>query len=72
MYVWMQNNSSPADGKEQCDGQAVEFFAENGYAVVHGALSLAEVAVINDGINADKAADPEHWDPGPRPKGMWR
>ena len=47
----------------------LSFFSENGYVVVPGALSLAEVAAINDGIDADKAAYPEHWDPGPRPQG---
>ncbi len=69
MYVWRQNNSSSADCKERCDGRAVEFFAGNGYVVVHGALSLSEVATINNGIDADKAAHPEHWDPGLRPQG---
>ena len=44
-------------------------FAENGYVVVHGALSLAEVTAVNDGIDADNAAHPEHWEPGPRPQG---
>ena len=39
-------------------------FAENGYAVVEGALSPGEVAAINDGIDADVAAHPEEWEPG--------
>ena len=42
-------------------------FAENGYAVVEGALSPEEVAAINDGIDADVAAHPKEWEPGPRP-----
>ncbi len=47
--------------------ELLDFFAENGYAVVSGALTAAEVAAINDGIAADCAAHPEHWEPGPRP-----
>ena len=35
-------------------------FAENGYVVVHGALSPEEVAAINDGIDADVAAHPRN------------
>ena len=42
-------------------------FAENGYVVVQGALSPEEVAAINEGIDADVAAHPKEWEPGPRP-----
>ena len=49
--------------------EQLKFFAENGYVVVHGALSPEEIAAVNDGIDADRAAHPEHWDPGPRPQG---
>ena len=49
--------------------EQLKCFAERGYVVVHGALSLTEVATVNDGIDADRAAHPEHWDPGPRPQG---
>ena len=34
-------------------------FAENGYAVVEGALSPEEVTAINDGIDADVGRAPE-------------
>ena len=47
--------------------ETLDFFTENGYAVVSGALTAAEVAAINDGIAADCAAHPEYWEPGPRP-----
>ena len=47
--------------------ESLDFFAEIGHAVVSGALTPAEVAAINDGIAADCAAHPEHWEPGPRP-----
>lgn len=45
----------------------LRFFAENGYVVVHNALSAREIAAVNDGIDADRSAHPAHWEPGPRP-----
>ena len=39
----------------------LDHFMENGYVVVRGALSPEEVARINDGIDADRAAHPEEW-----------
>ena len=42
--------------------EQLKFFAENGYVVAHGAFSPQEVSAINDGIDADRAAHPEHWD----------
>ena len=45
----------------------LEFFAENGYVVVRDAVSAREIAAVNDGIDADRAAHPAHWEPGPRP-----
>ena len=45
----------------------LNFFSENGYIVVPNALTADEVAAVNDGIDADRAAHPQHWDPGTRP-----
>ena len=42
-------------------------FAETGYVVLEGALSREEVAAVNGGIDADVAANPREWEPGPRP-----
>jgi hypothetical protein len=42
-------------------------FSENGYVVVEGALSPEEVKATNDGMDADAAANPKEWEPGPRP-----
>ena len=34
--------------------EQLRFFAENGYVVVHGALSPEEEATVNDGIDCEK------------------
>ena len=47
--------------------ELLRFFADNGYVVVHNALMAQEVAAVNGGIDADRAAHPQHWEPGPRP-----
>ena len=47
----------------------LEFFAKNGYAVVHDALSEQEVASVNDGIAADRETYPQHWEPSPAASG---
>ena len=39
----------------------LDHFKENGYVVVRGALSPEEVARVNDGIDANRAAHPEEW-----------
>ncbi len=44
----------------------LDHFKENGYVVVHGALSPEEVARVNDGIDAYRAAHPEEWVMEPR------
>ncbi len=45
----------------------LKHFAENGYTVLHGALSPEEIAKINDGIDADARAHPDKWVMKPRP-----
>lgn len=45
--------------------ELLRFFADNGYVVVHDALTDQEVAAVNDGIDADRAAHPQHWEPRP-------
>ena len=47
--------------------EQLKFFTENGYVVVHGALTPAEVATVNGGIDGEMAAHPKQWEPGPRP-----
>ena len=47
--------------------ELLRFFADSGYVVVHNAVPAQEVAAVNDGIDADRAAHPQHWEPGPRP-----
>ena len=49
--------------------ETLEFFAENGYVVVPDALTGEEVAEVNDGIAADRAAHPEYWEPSPAASG---
>ncbi len=49
--------------------EMLEFFAENGYVVVPDALTEEEVAEVNDGIAADRAAHPEYWEPAPTASG---
>lgn len=49
--------------------EMLEFFAENGYVVVRDALTEEEVAEVNDGIAADRAAHPEFWEPSPTASG---
>ncbi|MDP6983728.1 MAG: phytanoyl-CoA dioxygenase family protein [Candidatus Latescibacteria bacterium] len=44
----------------------LSFFKDNGYVVVHDALTTTEIATVNDGIDADRAIHPEHWQMGPR------
>ena len=39
----------------------LKFFKENGYAVIEGALDGAELAVLNNAIDADRAAYPALW-----------
>ena len=36
--------------------EQLRFFADNGYVVIGGALTAAEVAAVNAGIDADRAA----------------
>ena len=50
--------------------EQLRFFADNGYVVVGGALTAEEVAAVNAGIDADRAAHPRQWDPGHRPYHM--
>jgi hypothetical protein len=47
--------------------EQLKHFAQNGYVVIEGALPPEEVARVNDGIAADESANPEEWEPGPRP-----
>ena len=47
--------------------EQLRHFSENGFVVVEGALSPEEVAMVNDGIDADMEANPKEWEPGPRP-----
>lgn len=41
-------------------------FEKNGFVVVHNALTSQEMASIDAGIEADRAAHPVAWEPGPR------
>ena len=50
--------------------EQLRFFADNGYVVVGGALTAEEVAAVNAGIDADRAAHLRQWDPGHRPYHM--
>ena len=50
--------------------EQLRFFADKGYVVVGGALTAGEVAAVNAGIHADRAAHPRQWDPGHRPYHM--
>lgn len=47
--------------------EALKTFAENGFVVLPSVLTAEEIARVNDGIDADAAANPEAWAPGPRP-----
>jgi hypothetical protein len=47
--------------------EQLKHFAENGFVVVEGALTPEEIAAVNDGIDADAAANSKEWEPGPRP-----
>lgn len=47
--------------------EQLKHFMDNGYVALSGALSPDVVKAINDGMDADEAAHPEEWDPGPRP-----
>ena len=42
-------------------------FEETGFFVAEGALATAEINKLNAGIEADTAANPKAWEPGPRP-----
>jgi hypothetical protein len=43
----------------------LRYFLENGYTVIPGALSDAEVQGINQAIEADQGAHPDLWEPRP-------
>ena len=45
----------------------LDHFRGNGYVVLHGVLSSEDIARVNDGIDADRAAHPDAWKLGPRP-----
>lgn len=45
----------------------LDHFRGNGYVVLHGVLSSEDIAWVNDGIDADRAAHPDAWKMGPRP-----
>ncbi len=45
----------------------LDHFKENGYVVLHEALSPEEIARVNDGIDSDRATHPEEWVMRPRP-----
>jgi hypothetical protein len=47
--------------------EQLKHFKENGYVVLHGALTPEEVERVNDGIDADARAHPEEWVMRPRP-----
>ena len=45
----------------------LDHFRGNGYVVLHEVLSSEDIARVNDGIDADRAAHPDAWKMGPRP-----
>ena len=49
--------------------EMIRFFVKNGYIVVRDALTDEEVAEVNDGIAADRAAHPQYWVPAPAASG---
>ncbi len=49
--------------------EMIRFFVKNGYIVVRDALTDEEVAEVNDGIAADRAAHPQYWVPAPTASG---
>ncbi|MDA0748468.1 MAG: phytanoyl-CoA dioxygenase family protein [bacterium] len=47
----------------------LKFFSNNGYIFLPNALTTQEVTAVNDGIDADRKAHPQHWEPSPLASG---